>query len=84
MNLKLYLPPGNKRLSRIICCSGSQLQAILLPRGHLAMSEHFVFVTVGGTGCCRHIVNKAREAAKYPTMHREVVHNKDSSGSECQ
>lgn len=84
MNLKLSLPPGNKRLSSIIHCSGSQLQAILLPRGHLAMSEHILFVTVGGTGCCRPLVNRAREAAKDPTMHRAAVHNKDSSGSECQ
>ena len=50
MKMKLSVPPGNKRLGRIIYCSGSQAQAALLPGGHLAMSEHILFVTAGGAG----------------------------------
>lgn len=33
---------------------------VLLPRGHVAMSEHILFVTVGGAGCSSHVVTRAQ------------------------
>lgn len=64
--------------------SGSQPKVILSPRGHLGLWRLLIAMTWGL--CCWHPVSRgmlARDAARHPTMHRTVRHDKEISGPKC-
>lgn len=61
--------------------SGWQEGAILFPMENSAMSED-IRVVIGG--CYWNLVHGARDAAKYPVMHRAAPHHKGLSGLKCQ
>ena len=61
-----------------LCNTGSHLEAILHPRGHLADWAEWGQDATGTS------LAEARNPAKYPSLHRTAPHNKELSKSKCQ